>query len=529
VLHEAATNSSAPTAGGDPHRQSDSASGVGLARNTLLNLAGLGVPLVVGFAVIPVIASHLGPVRFGLLGLAWALLEYFSLVDGGLGRATTRFVAERAASRRDEIGPVVVASIASQLGLATIAGAAVALAAPAVVGPLLPIPEGLRSEAVATLRMLGAMLPVVVLGLGLRGILEGAQRFDVSTLIRLPSSSATFLVPAVGAVWGLSLPQIMLFMLLARAATCAVMVVAVGRVLSGVRWSLPRQWRPLRPLLAYGGWVSVSNVVSPLLVQADRFVLGALAGLAAVGYYTAPYELTTRMLVVAGSLTGAIFPAVSAFNALGARQDLQRTFAMAVRTIALVMVPPAATLVAFAPDVLTAWMGEATAGQGATALRILAAGVVVNALAFVPYACLQALGRADLTAKFHVAELVLHLPLTWWLVREFGVAGAAGAWSIRVTLDAALLFAAARSSIGVSPRQLLGGRGGSAMLAMLALAGVLAAGTAVLPPLSPARAVAAAVAGLAFVYVVWRHVLTAPERAALASSVTRVARGTRAA
>jgi O-antigen/teichoic acid export membrane protein len=202
---------------------------------------------------------------------------------------------------------------------------------------------------------------------------------------------------------------------------------------------------------------------------------------------------------------------------------------MAVRTIALVMVPPAATLVAFAPDVLTAWMGEATAGQGATALRILAAGVVVNALAFVPYACLQALGRADLTAKFHVAELVLHLPLTWWLVREFGVAGAAGAWSIRVTLDAALLFAAARSSIGVSPRQLLGGRGGSAMLAMLALAGVLAAGTAALPPLSPARAVAAAVAGLAFVYVVWRHVLTAPERAALASSVTRVARGTRAA
>ena len=59
------------------------AHGGGPARNTLLSLAGLGVPLIGGFAVIPVIERHPGPVRFGLRGPAWALLEYFTLVDAG--------------------------------------------------------------------------------------------------------------------------------------------------------------------------------------------------------------------------------------------------------------------------------------------------------------------------------------------------------------------------------------------------------------------------------------------------------------
>ena len=69
----------------------------------------------------------------------------------------------------------------------------------------------------------------------LRAILEGGQRLDVRTLIRLPSSSATFPVPAVGALRGLPLPQNVLLMLLARGATCAVTVVAVRRALPDVR------------------------------------------------------------------------------------------------------------------------------------------------------------------------------------------------------------------------------------------------------------------------------------------------------
>lgn len=65
-----------------------------LARNTLLNFIGQVVPLLVGVVTVPFIIRGLGTERFGLLSLAWVVMGYFTIFDLGLGRATTKFVAE---------------------------------------------------------------------------------------------------------------------------------------------------------------------------------------------------------------------------------------------------------------------------------------------------------------------------------------------------------------------------------------------------------------------------------------------------
>jgi O-antigen/teichoic acid export membrane protein len=65
-----------------------------IARNTLLNLLGQGLPLVVGVVTIPFIVRGLEPQRFGILALAWAITGYLSILDLGLSRATTKFAAE---------------------------------------------------------------------------------------------------------------------------------------------------------------------------------------------------------------------------------------------------------------------------------------------------------------------------------------------------------------------------------------------------------------------------------------------------
>jgi hypothetical protein len=69
-------------------------------------------------------------------------------------------------------------------------------------------------------------------------------------------------------------------------------------------------------------------------------------------------------------------------------------------------------------------------------------GVWINGLAFVPYGLLQAQGRPDLTAKFHVAELVPFAGLLWLGVHFAGVTGGAVVWCIRVAADGALMLAA---------------------------------------------------------------------------------------
>ena len=72
----------------------------------------------------------------------------------------------------------------------------------------------------------------------------------------------------------------------------------------------------LRPLLSMGGWLSVSNIISPLMNYVDRFVLGIMVSAAAVAYYATPQELILRIGIIPSALTAALFPLFAASAAV---------------------------------------------------------------------------------------------------------------------------------------------------------------------------------------------------------------------
>lgn len=491
-----------------------------VARNTLLNIVGQALPLLVGVAAIPVIIRNLGEERFGLLGLIWAILGYFGVLDLGLGRATTKFVAEYLA-RGDtvQLRRVATLSVASQTAMGAVGGIALALLTPFVVDHLLGVPAALRGEARGALLVLAVSVPFVVLSLSLRAILEAAQRFDLVNLIRTPTSVAVFLIPAVAAGFGAHLLEIVLLLLLVRIAACWVTAALIPRAIPGFRWTLVPRWQTLRPLLGYGGWVSVSNVVSPLLVYLERFLLASLAGVAAVAYYTAPYEAVTRLLIIPAGLAGALFPALSASGAgdagiAGIAASHERLLGRPLRFLLLALAPLVMLLIVCAGPLISVWLGPTYAARSATAFAILAAGVLVNGLAHIPYAYLLGRGRPDLPAKFHLFELPLYVVFGWLLIRAQGVNGAALAWTLRVTADAALLGTAVWRVGGVPPGRLLGERSGRATGAVAALALAATACLALVPdPLT--RVVLAAAATAGFAATAWRFVLDDGERAGL--------------
>lgn len=423
-----------------------------LGQNVLLNLMGLGVPLAVAVVVFPVLTHSLGPARFGLLGMSWAFLEYLMLFDIGLGKATVRYVADSLARGTDDVSQITSVSLCTQIAIGSLAGLALALASPLLVEHVFHADAALRGEATALFVVVGLNLPVVLVVTTLRGVLEGAQRFDISNMLKIPSSAGAVIIPAILAWRGYSLPTIMLGVLVWRMLTVIATGVAIKHVVPRFRFELPRDWRRLRGLISFGGWVAISGVVSPMLVYFDRFALGARAGLEAVGYYTAPYEGMTRLLLVPISLVVALFPLLTGLGTVGAGPQINRLFASSVRIIVLVMGVPAFIAFLFAPQILGWWMGAVYAAAGSTALRILAIGVLVNAVAQLPYTFLEAAGRPDVPAKFHMLELVIHVPIAWVLVGRYGINGAAIAWTLRVTVDTLLLLAAARRIVPISLR-----------------------------------------------------------------------------
>ena len=419
----------------------------------------------------PFIVRGLGTERFGLLALAWVVLGYFTIFDLGLGRATTKYVAEALGKGEGDHVPQIIWTAVTVQAIMGFVGAIVLLGiTDLLVYRVLNIPPEILDEARVTFHLLALTIPVVLISSSFSGALEAAQRFDLINAVKIPSSILTYLLPLVGLTLGLGLPGIVALIVVARFGA----LVAFAAMNLCIRPELRKyssSFTQLFRLVAYGGWVTVSSVISPILVYLDRFLVGSLLTMAAVAYYTAPYEAVTRLSIIAASLTMTLFPA---FSALDGRKDEQRLgmlFARSVKYVLLATGPVVVVMWLFAGEILNIWLGADFVTESTAAMQILAVGVLINSLALTPYAFLQGVGRPDLPAKFHLIELPVYIGVAWILVSKFGIAGAAEAWTIRMALDALLLFGATFKVYGFSLRLLANNGTTLAGISLVILAG----------------------------------------------------------
>jgi O-antigen/teichoic acid export membrane protein len=415
-----------------------------LARNTVWNLIGNGAPLIVAVFSIPILIHGLGKDRFGVLALAWAVIGYASLFDIGLGRALTQLVAKKlGAGEEHQVPALAWTSLLLMLALGVVGAVAVATISPWLVHHALKIPEGLQSETLLSFYLLGLSVPVVISAAGLRGLLEAHQRFDLVSALRIPMGVFTFVGPLLVLPFSRSLVPVTGILIAGRLVGCLANLWLCFRVVPELRRGVAWHGPSAGPLLRFGGWMTVSNVVGPLMVTLDRFLIGSLVSMTAVAYYATPYEVATKFWLLPGALMGVMFPAFSASFA----KDRKRTALLlgrSVKSVLLMLFPITLCTIVLAKDGLRLWLGPEFAQNSFRVLQWLAAGVFINSLAQVPFTFLQGVGKPDLTAKLHLFELPLYLGLLWWLIGTRGIEGAAIAWTARVAVDAFFLFGLAR-------------------------------------------------------------------------------------
>jgi O-antigen/teichoic acid export membrane protein len=429
------------------------------ARNAAFNLVGELAAFCIGVICIPYVVRKLGTDAFGILSIAWMLLGYMSLFDLGLSRATTKFVAEAMSKGgHQEISSLVWTSVSFQLLLGVLGGSLLAGGAHLLAEKILKIPLPLVAEAKNSFLLLAIAVPIVLVTNCLRGVLEATQQFDLINYIKTPTSILMFASPLLLIPLGGRLPSIILLMTLFRFLAMLAFLKVCLSFLSRVGEPLTFDGRTLRRLLTYGSWVTVSNIAGPLLLYADRFVIGTLLSVAAVAYYAGPADMVNRALVIPASLGTTLFPAFSSLEAAGAKEKLVDIYGRSLKYLAVIMGPPLLFIAAFSGDILRVWLGPLFAQQGSRPLQILALAVFINSLGLFPYNLLQGAGRPDLTALFHVLELPLHLGLVWILVSRMGITGAAVAVAVRILIDTALLVWAC-SWVGLASLRAIHGTG----------------------------------------------------------------------
>lgn len=416
--------------------------------NASWNLVGQVAPLVVAVIAFPILFRQLGTEGFGILSMCWLIVGYFSLFDLGLGRALTQAVA---AHLHDAEGDELAQLVWTGITLLGAIGIAVCLIAfpliPHLVEDAFRISLPLREMSVRSLGWVVGSVPLVVLTAGLRGVLEGCGKFRELSMLRALLGCALFGVPALVSLVRPELPAVALSLAAVRLAGC----IGHARLALRILPALSRRGPNLshaRPLMRFGAWVAVSNVVGPVIIYVDRFVLGAYGTMTDVGYYSASFEVVSKGLVLAAALSGAWFPALA--QACSSRSsDLAKLYRGGWNLLFRILFPALLTLVCIAPEGLALWMGHLFAQEGLRVTQWLLLGLLFNSMAQFPYSLIQASGQARLTARLHILELPVYVLFLIALVKSWGVEGAAIAWMLRALLDWLILeFLASRQGAG---------------------------------------------------------------------------------
>jgi O-antigen/teichoic acid export membrane protein len=272
-------------------------------------------------------------------------------------------------------------------------------------------------------------------------------------------------------------------------------------------------------LLRYGGWLSITNFVTPIMVSLDRFLIGAFVSASAVAYYVTPYEVITKLWIFSAGLLGVLLPVFSAL-AVSRSTDIRGVMQQAVRILLALVGPLIGLVLALGGELLFLWVGEDFRQHSTSVSRWIAIGILFNVVAQAPLAALHGIGRTDVTAKVFCTELVFYAGLAWLMVIKFGIDGIAFAWAARAFVDALILFAAGNlilpgQGAGMTPprRELI-------TLALF-LAALLLVGVTITQALALKISLVSLII-LGMIRWEWRHLLLHSERAAIIRLGTQI-------
>lgn len=407
--------------------------------NTFCQVGAQLAPAAAAIFSIPVLLRHLGPEAYGIVTLFSTVLIYFAMLDLGLGRATTRFIARSLeAGSRDEVGRYFWSSLLLLTGAGLIVSVCFLFSAPVLVTHYLKISPAYRLDTIQAFYLICATIPLVTLMAGLRGFLEASGRFPFLSAVTACAGACMYAVPVLVIIKGGGLVAIAATYVAIRIGMAIAFAIGCmgAKLRPPLRPTLDR--KALKQMASFGGWLSLSNVIGTAMVYGDRFLLGSFAGMAAVASYSMPLDVIGRMQILITSFCAVLFPLLSRLDGSGSAH-FQRVYRGALAIVLSSITPLTVTVILLSPFLMKLWLREHNTSEAVFAAQVFLAGSIVQAMASISFTALHARGRSDLAAWAHSAEFPVYCIAFFWAATRFGVRGAALVWFGRVITDFACM------------------------------------------------------------------------------------------
>jgi PST family polysaccharide transporter len=415
-------------------RETEGGLGRRAAAGFIWAMLGAGAGKLLTLVSIAVLARLLAPAEFGLFAFALVYITYLeTLGDLGTGAALVYWP-----DRTREIAQVTFV-----LNLMT--GVAWFLLtwvlAPAVAA-YFHSPEG-----APILRALGATFPLKALGNTHDALCKKDLRFRARLLPEVGLAAVKAVVTIALAVAGVGVWSLVWGYVVATGARAALLWLVVP-------WRPAWHWPAdlFRPVLRYGGWIVVVNVVAVVVHHVDLVVVGRMLGLTALGFYQMAYKLPeTVVILLVWQSSLVLFPAFSRAWASG--RSLGDAYVAALRFVSLLALPAAASLFCLAEPLVLTLFGEDWR-PSIPILRALAVYTGLRALGTHTGDVIKAQGRPRMLAALAAMKALVLVP-TLIVAARWGPTAVAAATAAVAGATLALDFAVVRRVSGAPVRAIL--------------------------------------------------------------------------
>lgn len=385
----------------------------------------------------PFVLGAMGAERYGLLVLIQLILGYLAVADVGMGVAATHFAAA-AHARADGRAESSITWTAIWI---------------TVVGNLLVVPmfflldaqvlsfAGVSPELSQEAELSWHLAALLFVARTLTGVartqLFVRLEFRRFTIINNGGTLVQVALLPIVLSWSPTLGAAVAWLALSTGLVTLLTFGAAVRALPELRQ--PRLARELvRPMARYGATSVGVSTLGLALLSADRLWLVHFTSVTVLAYYSIAFTLARLTAILPGALGQALLPAFS--RLMDQSERLSALYDRALRMLIALLIPSAIMLAGVGGPFITAWLGPDFGKEARLPLCLLAVAVVIDGAAYLPRVLLSATGRPGQVLKSQVLTIGPYIALGGTLVSEFGAIGAAMAWTLRVTLEAILVF-----------------------------------------------------------------------------------------
>lgn len=393
--------------------------------NSIRNLAGAAVPAAVSLLTIPYIVRGLGDESYGAFALIASIIGYFALIDINVTSGSVKYVAEHnARGERRELVEVINFGGLVYLVIGLIGASAVFLSADFLTGQVFAISAPQKPLVTSTLRVAALGFFLTQLQVYLNSIPQSLQRYDLTAALETAFGVGVPL-GTVGLLWlGYGLWELVAFRVAASAVNVLLLALVIGRIVPDFHWVRPSR-RVARKVAAFSGYAYLSRIAAVTYHHADKLIIGALAGMAELAYFTVPATLVNRLLGLTFRLGSVLYPVASELDALGEHEKLGRIYLSASRYLNYINTFFVLIVSLFAYQILYWWIGEEFAGHGRWIMIMMALSMLLDSFTNLPSLLNDGLGHPRMTGMFAVTRAVTGLAFTLVLTQRLGIVGAA--------------------------------------------------------------------------------------------------------